>query len=178
MKIVFKRILWNLHRYVICVLGSVFIWTWIFTIVTDAPRAKKVTVMCDTVSVDQEALAAVLKQDLPKGLRTVKVLHVSYMDMAFGMEDEADIYIIPGSKMEASVEYLVPLPGMRSEGDAVFGGTVYGWLLDGAASSYIGYDSAEKYYLCFSRTSPHLGELNDSKDSAALPIADKLIQLP
>lgn len=178
MKIVFKRILSNLHRYVLCALGSVLIWTWIFTIITDAPRAKKVTVMCDTVSVQDALLAEVLKHELPKGIRTVKVRHVSYMEMTFGMDDEADIYIIPGSKMEASIEYLVPLQEQRSDGDAVFGGEVYGWLLDGAASSYIGYDASENYYLCFSKTSPHLGELNDSNDDAAVKIPQKILLPP
>lgn len=177
MKIVFKKILWNIHRYILCALGSVFIWTWIFTLVTDAPRAKKVTVMFDTVSVSDSALAELLKQDLPKGLRTVKVRHVSYMDMTFGMDDEADIYIIPGSKMEASADYLVPLPEKRSDGDAVINGSVYGWLLDGAASSYAVFDETENYYLCFSKTSNHLGDLNDSKDDAALKVAEKILSL-
>ncbi|MBO4384061.1 MAG: hypothetical protein J5854_01405 [Clostridia bacterium] len=178
MKIVFKRILSNIHRYILCALGSVLIWTWIFMLVTDAPRTKKITVMFDTVSVSDSALAAVLKEDVPKGLRTVKVRHVSYMDMTFGMDDEADIYIIPGSKMEASAEYLVPLPYKLSDGDAVINGEVYGWLLNGAASSYAVYDEAETYYLCFSKTSPHLGDMNDSKDDAALKVAEKILSLP
>lgn len=178
---IFKRILSNIHRYVVCALLSVVFWAWIFSVVTDTVPLKKVTVLIDTPAVDELALAKKLKEDLPEGLRTVKVYPLSYMDFSFGMSDEGDIYILPESSMEKSVELLCPLEG--GEG-YVYDGRVYGLLIheagaeNGGASAYITFGNDENYYLCFTKSSLHLGELNGSKDGTALEIAEKILALP
>ena len=178
---IFKRILSNIHRYVVCALLSVVFWGWLFSVVTDAVPAKKVTVLVDTPAVDEVALAKKLKEDLPEGLRTVKVYPLSYMDFSFGMSDEGDIYILPESSMEKSVELLCPIEG--SDG-YVYDGNVYGLLIHEAgadtlcASDYITFAADENYYLCFTKSSLHLGELNGSRDGAALEIAEKILALP
>lgn len=174
---IFKKILSNIHRYVFCALMSVVIWAWIFTLVTDAPRAKKVTVLFDTVSVNETALRTELKKHLPEGLRTVKVYHISYMDMSLGMTDEADIYVLPGDRIEESLDFLCPIGESLSERDAVINGEVYGWYLEGARS-YAEFEEGTDYFICFTKGSLHLGELNGSKDSAAVTVAGNILELP
>ena len=180
-----RRILSQLHRYVLWALLSVLLWGWIFTaFVTDASPAHKVTVYVNTVAVRDTALEEALDYDLPKGVRMVKVHPFSYaafFDTA--APNEADLYLWNESDLLANLELLCPMEP-HGDGDYLADGVVYGWRMydaetgTGAASDYFTYGEGENWYLCARVSSFHLGTWNDAKDDAAILIAKRLIELP
>ncbi len=169
MKIAFKMFIRNIHRYVLWAVISVVLWSWIFMLATDAPRAKKVTVYIDAPSVDERGLMIDLEKELPKGIRFVKVS--SFESLEYGMyTEDADVYVIPASKLEGAAEGLAPLP---------FGGEGYsagGVLLAVKLTGFGPYIKGEDLYICVNASSPHSG-LEGSKDDAAIVIAEMIMEL-
>lgn len=196
----------NIHRYLFWLVISCLLWAWIYSLITDAPRAKKVVVYTNTPAVSDKELAMELEKDLPEGIRMIQVHPFSYSAFNTGAPDAADIYILSEEDIKNNIDMLVTL-SPRSGNDLYVDGSCYGWLIfdaesdKGAADSFIGYlpedavpegavptedpeaqnvepETPVNYYICFNKTSPHLGELNDSSDSAALIIAERLLDLP
>ena len=196
----------NIHRYLFWLVISCLLWAWIYSLITDAPRAKKVVVYTNTPAVSDKELALELEKELPDGIRMIQVHPFSYSAFNTGAPDAADIYILSEEDIGNNIDMLSPV-APRSEKDLIIDGSCYGWLIFdaesglGAADSFIGYlpedavpegavptedpeapeavpETPENYYICFNKTSPHLGEFNDSADSAALLIAERLLQLP
>lgn len=161
---VLKNIFSQLHTFVLWLLASAIFWGWIFTFVTDTVPAKKVTVYCRVPAVQDTALAAALEQDMPEGLRMVKVHTFDYVMLDTASFDMGDIFIVPASEDPGFVQDLIPL-----EGD---GGTkVYdAGTGEGAAMEYIQY-GGEDYYLYLGSGSVHLD------DGAARAVARALLAL-
>ena len=181
----------NLHRYVLWLLVSVFIWGWIFTLVTDTVRAKKVVVYSDAPGVDADALAETLERELPKGIRMVKVHAVDYALFDPTEVNDADLLILSEKEVGELFGSLSPITGMGFDDDACYkkDGIVYGILIYDAASGkgnaaeYFTFKPADgetpqSYYLCFNSASAHIGDLNGSKDDAAIVIAERILSLP
>lgn len=196
----------NIHRYLFWLVISFVVWAWIFTLITDAPRAKKVVVFSNTPATRDTELAVELEKELPDGIRTIKVHPFSYSAFDTGAPDLADIYILTEKDIRENLHMLCPIEP-SSEKDLVIDGCCYGLMLydhetkSGAAGSFFGYypedalpdgavliddnaaASAElgdpaSYYISFNKNSPHLGKLNDSKDEAAILVADHIMKLP
>ena len=73
------RNIWSqLHRFVFWALISIVFWGWIFTLITDAPAARKVTLYVNTNAPRDKELVLKLEEDLPEGIRFVKVHPFSY----------------------------------------------------------------------------------------------------
>lgn len=177
-----KRVLSQMHRYVIVAFVSVFFWAWIFTLVTDAPAARKVMLYADVQRMEDRALAVELETELPDGIRMVQVHPFSYAAFDTGEPDRADLWIVPESRMETLVPQLCPC-APRDADDYTANGAVYGWRLStpggkGVAKAYISYAADEPYYLCFLAASEHLGTWNGSPDDAAIRVAEHLMRLP
>ena len=169
MKLALKMFIRNIHRYVLWAVISVVLWSWIFMLATDAPRTKKVVVYIDAPSVDERGLMLELERELPEGIRFVNVS--SFESLEYGMYlDDADIYVLPESKLSEISDRLAPLP-FNAEGRSAGGRLIAAKL--GGSSSFIG---GEDLYICISASSAHSG-LEGSKDDAAVIIAERMLKL-
>lgn len=150
---VLKNILSHLHIFVLWALLSAMLWAWIFTLVTDTTADKKITIYCHVPQVKSTELAVRLEENLPEGLKMIKVHSFDYVMFEIEPINGGDIYIIPASERSEFAEDL------SGEGVKVYDqetGT-------GIAAEYITYGS-EDYYLFFGAHSLHL---EDGKAAAA-----------
>ena len=190
----FKRILSQLHRYVLWLMISIFLWSWIFTLITDTTKEKKVTVCSDTPAMLDSELAEALSYDLPEGIKLIKVFPFKYAMFNTADIDRADILILPESEIEEHTATLCAIgtESFDTSGGYEKDGAVYGLLLFDAASGTAkasdyftftsvdaeGKPTSENYYLCFNERSVHLGDMNSSADDAAIIIAKRILDLP
>ena len=183
---ILKNILSQVHIYLIWLILGAVLWGWIFSLITDAPAAKKVTVFIDAADCRTAELEQELERDLPAGIRMVKVHLFSY-----AMFDEngllgADIYIVPVSRAEGYRDSFLPTDqaaralGRSAEG---FGIPAYDAAEGrGAAASYVLYRDGEDghredYVLFFGVRSLHACALTGKGDDAALAIARRLLEM-
>lgn len=181
-----KRILSQLHRYVILAMISFIFWAWIFTLLTDTVPAKKIVLYSDAPVFDDQGLAAELENDLPKGIRMIQAHPFSYAMFDTSEPLSADLYILSESDIGILLDQLNPIP--YEQDGFVSEGTLYGILLHDAEGSFSRLDSYsmyatpekqdEDYYLCFNKDSLHLGSWNGSEDDAALKIAERILTIP
>ncbi|MCR5809219.1 MAG: hypothetical protein K6G56_06610 [Clostridiales bacterium] len=187
--ILFKRILSQLHRYVVWALVSALICGFVFFRVTDAKKEKKITIYARVPSVSCEELSLELEKNKPEGIKLINVHHFSY-DL-FGMDvfESGDVFIISKSDAELYRANLCEIAG-RGENDLIIDGKVCGWLFYDAesrscpASSYFDFTfyegdgyANEDYYICFNKDSVHIGDINGSADDAAIQTAEHLLSL-
>ena len=161
---VLKNIRSQLHSFALWLIVSVIFWGWIFTLVTDAPPAEKVTVYCHVPGIQDTALAAALEEHMPEGLRMIKVHSFDYVMFDVETIGLGDVFIIPASEIETYAESLAPVgeePGVKVY-DAVTG--------SGAAMDYIQY-ADEDFYLFLGAGSVHL------EDGKALKVARELLSM-
>ena len=161
---ILKNILSQLHTFVLWLLVSAIFWGWIFTFVTNTVPSKKVTVYCHVPSVQDTSLAVALEENMPEGLRMIKVHSFDYVMFDSESISLGDIFIIPASEVEAFTEDLAPV------GDE-FGVKVYDAASEsGILTEYITY-SEEDYYLFLGAGSVHL------EDGKALAVAKELLSM-
>lgn len=160
-----KNIFSRLHVFVLWALGSFLFWSWIFTFVTDAPAEKKVTVYCHVPQVEDIDLAVKLEEDMPQGIRMIKVHSFDYVMFDMERIERGDIFIIPESELETFREDLLPLSG--EGGEQVYDEETG----EGIAKTYISYGD-EDYYLFLGSGSVHL------EDGIAREIAMRILELP
>lgn len=178
-----KNIWTQLYRFVFWALISAIFWGWIFTLVTDAPPARKVTVYLQVEECRDRELVLKLEENMPAGIRKVKVHPFSYA--VFGNDDllNADVYVVRESDADEMLASFAPLDGEQGDwGDRELlrrDGKIYGVKVYDAASGvgdlrdYVQYDAGENYYLFFNASSRHLG----SGDGAALRVAEEMLKL-
>lgn len=159
-----KKIFSQWHTFVLWALASAIFWSWIFTFVTETSPDKKVTVYCKAPEIQDTALAAALEEEMPEGLRMIKVHSFEYV--MFGVEAfyQGDIFIVPESEIATYAEILAPVDGEQGVKvyDAASG--------TGIATAYISYAN-EDYYLFLGKDSPHL------EDGKALSVARRLLTM-
>lgn len=159
-----RKILSQLHTFVLWALASALFWSWIFTFVTDTSPDKKVTVYCKVPEVRATELAAALEEHMPEGLRMIRVFSFDYV--MFGVDEfyRGDVFIVPASETETYAELLSAVEdGQGAKAyDAVAG--------EGVATAYIRYED-EDYYLFLGTGSPHL------EDGKALAVARALLAM-
>ena len=159
----FKNVFSQLHTFVLWALMSAIFWGWIFTLVTDAPPAKKITVYCYVPEIRDTELAVRLEEDRPDGIKMIQVHNFEYLLFNSGAVEFGDILILPESQIGEYEELL--LPGF--EGVRIYDAA----SRTGAAASYLGY-TEEDYYLFLGAKSVHL------EDGAARAVADSLLEAP
>ena len=176
---ILKNIWSQLHLYLLWLLASALIWGVVFSILTDAPPEKKVTVFIDAADCRDLALREELEKTMPEGLRMIEVHPFSYVMFNEKTLLDADLYIVPESSVEDYRESFLLFPDAVPAQDLQEGGVrVYDASSgESAAASYIRYDPAENYYLFFGVNSPHAAALSGRGDDAALAVADRLLQL-
>ena len=157
---ILKNIFSHLHIFLLWAVLSTMLWAWIFTFITDTTSDKKVTVYCHVPKVKGTELAVKLEENMPEGLKMIKVHSFDYVMFDTSAITQGDIYIIPESETEPFAEDL--------KGDGV---KVYDCeTKTGIASEYIIYGE-EDYYLFLGAGSVHLD------DGKALIIAEELLKL-
>ena len=161
---ILKNIISHLYIFLLWTVFSAILWSWIFTLVTDTSRDKKVTVYCHVPEVQDTLLAVELEKDMPEGLKMIKVHSFDYVMFNVDSINDGDIYIIPASEREPFADDLVPVG--EENGVKVYDcetGT-------GVAAEYISYGN-EDYYLFLGAGSAHL------EDGKALIVAEALLAM-
>ena len=157
---ILKNIFSHLHIFVLWAMLSAMLWAWIFTFVTDTTPDKKVTVYCHVPEIKSTELAIRLEENMPDGLKMIKVHSFDYVMFNIEAIDKGDIYIIPASETEQFADDLA--------GDGV---KVYDCAEGtGIAKEFIGYGE-EDYYLFLGAGSVHL------EDGKALEVAEELLKI-
>ena len=182
---ILKNVFSQWYKYVFWALMSVFVWGWIFTLLTDAPAAKKLVLCVDRPALQDEAMKAALSEQKPEGIKLIAVHPFDYY--IFDTEELrcADLYIVGENEASTYIESFRPLDdsGFPAGGRALWTheGVAYGVLIydaetrEGAAASYIEYsaegETAQDYYLFFGAESAH------REDGAAAALAEILFGL-
>ena len=179
---VLGNMLRQFHMYVIWILLSGVIVSFLFNLVTDTTQAKKVSIYADVPAVREAELETVLNEDLPEGIKMTKVHTFSYHTFGMGALGADDIYIVSAENIEQYIDGFAPVSEFLAPQDIfqyyVHDGKPYGVLVKGSiwasgiAESYIDYEEGGEYYLFFGKDCVHPG-----KDGAAACIAEKLLQL-
>ena len=159
-----KKILSQLHTFVLWALVSAMFWSWIFTFVTDTSPERKITVYCKVPELRDTDLAVALEASMPEGLRMIKVHSFDYVMFGVDAFYQGDLFVVPAADMETYAELLAAVEG--NEGvkayDAATG--------TGIATAYIRYTD-EDYYLFLGAGSAHL------EDGKALAVARSLMAM-
>ncbi len=176
-----RRGLSRMPVYILWLLFSVVLWSWIVGLRTDTASEKKVTLYLDVPAVEDAALSAALEEALPAGLKMVKARSFSYVLFQQDALRYTDLYVLPASEMAGFAGDLLALDVPAADGAWTLDGTVYGLRCYhaasgvGAAASYVRYLPADKapedYYICIYKDSPHIG------DGAAMRIAMRFLEL-
>ena len=182
MKSIFK----NWHRYLLWLVVSFFFWAWIFTLITDAPAAKKLVLYADCPAMEREALDEALEKAMPETIRFVEARIFSDEMFQPSNLTRGDLFILSSQQIDRYLPNCLPLdeaafPGRllyEAEG-AAYGVCVYDEAQGVAVGTkYVAYIPGETYYLFFNADSPHLGDWNGSQDDAAILAAGEFLALP
>ena len=177
-----KRTLSRFHVYVLWALASVFLWSFVFTRITDAPPEKKLSLYISAPSVQDTELAAQLEgDDLPPGIRMVKVHPFSYA--MFDSEDllSADLFLVKASEASGYQDSFAPLPPRftpdltlenGAQGILVYDAQTHQGLWDALIVYQAPGAQEENCYLFFGAESLHAGKL----DTAAIWLAQRFLE--
>lgn len=189
---VLKRIWAQIHRFVFWALILSLFWAWIYTMVGDTSRDKKVLFYLETPGLERRALSIRLEDAcLPvEGIKMIQARGFSYE--LFGSELNGDLYLMRESTLKATLEETpeklaaIELPeGMRGY---EWKGGVYGILAfdpetqKGPAMEQIRYapfdrPEPEAFWLCFDAKSQHLAAQPGALDNAAWDTALALLAM-
>ena len=182
-----KGIFKNWHRYLLWLVVSFFFWAWIFTLITDAPAAKKLVLYADCPAMEREALDAQLEKAMPQGIRFVEARIFS--DEMFQPTNltAGDVFILSGQQIERYRALCTPLDPAAFPDAALYAAEGLPWgicVYDedrgiAVGTKYVAYIPGETYYLFFNASSLHLGDwLEGSRDDAAIAAAGAFLALP
>jgi len=166
---------------------SVFVWSWIFTFLTDAPRAEKIVLYVECAVPGDTFIAAKLEETPSPSIRMAQVRPFSYSMMSSQGIRNADLYIVSESGMKEYFEWLLPLPEnaaslceTHSLNGIPYGIKVYDALTQsGILSNQIAYDTekAENYYLAFGKQSLHIAGNENAVSDEAVSYAARLFEI-
>ena len=168
---------------------SIFLWGFVFNLITDAPPAQKIALYVDAETPGATQLAVYLEETLGGKVRMVKVRPFDYAMLDSSALTGADLFIVPASHAETYQEWFCPLPEEVRDQDLLLeiGGTAYGIRAynaadgTGIAKECIQYSAQdgkkEDYYLFFGKNSIHMLENKGSVDNTALDAALHLLNL-
>lgn len=200
-----KRFLEHLtERWYVYVLWAVFAvitCIWIFSMVTSAGKAKKITVFVSGYECNVKGLHDKLSEELPQGIEEIAVRYALVSDVNYGVYYstvalvDSDIIILPESRVfgdDCEAKFCALSLALAREyfGENEYyfvGGNAYGIRVydkttgSGACKDYITYSRAgnaeENYWLFFNKSSMHLGEFAGSESNSAVTVAKRLLSL-
>ncbi len=183
-----KKFFSKLPPFVIWLLISAFFWSWIFNLVGDTTTFKKVSVYIDCSTCAKVDLTVKLEEDLPEGIRMMKVHPLSYVAFDEATMLMGDILILRESRVQDFLPALHPVTGLELAGEGetyYYEGVPYGFRVyngdtgEGILSEYVTFlapgEQQEDFYLFFLYQSNHLGPLRESRDDAAIEVAARLL---
>lgn len=180
----FKKIMHLVPLMILWLMMSAFVWSWIFTFLTDAPREEKMVLFIECDVPGNVFIASELEKYPSGSIRLVQVRPFSYSMMSSEGIRNADLYIMSESGMAEYSQWIRPLPdGAESLGEVYFidavpyGIKVYdGNTQSGVCSEHIAYE-AKNYYLAFGNQSLHLLENDHGVDNEAIQYASYLFKI-
>ncbi len=149
---------------------SVLIWSFVFNILTDAPRAEKLVIYANTDVTHGELLADRLEQpeagvrgpDSP--VRMVRIYPFAHALMDSAELRGADLYLMTAADAETYREWLAPLPGRLADRPAeellTLDGETVGVRLwqpgdpGGSLNETFAFAGPQAFYLCFGAGAP------------------------
>lgn len=166
---------------------SIFLWGFVFNILTDVPAAEKLVLFIDAPLTDETALAVSLEETAGDAIRMVQVRPFSYALMSSEAIEAADLYIIGESSIADYGDWFSPLPeelctGTLLEKDGQpMGVKVFDAATgEGIALEHIGYThpskTAEDHYLLVGKNSLHVKTHENAVDNEAVTCAVMLMQ--
>ena len=177
---------------------SVLLWSWIFNLLTETDREHKIMLFAGMHRFADRALAEMLEEDLPEGIRMVQVHSFDYALMDSTALETADLYVMTESQVREHQSWLCPLPAslIPSVGALILEGKPVGFPLYSTAETQNDSDSlsgfihrpaaaffhfeeapGEAWYLCFGRGGVHLRSLENGMDDAALILSRRLLAM-
>ncbi len=168
---------------------SIFLWGFVFNLITDAPPAEKITLCVDAETPGATQLAVILEKKLDGKVRMAKVRPFDYAMFDSGTLTGADLFIVPASHAETYQEWFSSLPEEFWDQDLSLeiGGVAYGIRAYNAAADagiakdciqYVSSDAErEDFYLLFGKESVHLPGNDKAVDGTAVDAAHILFDL-
>lgn len=160
---------------------SVFLWGFVFNLITDVPAEEKVVLFIDAPVTEETHLALRLQEAMGEAALTVQVRPFSYAMMSAEELENADLYILSRSAMDTYRQWLAPLPQDMYTGTLInLDGQPYGIMVhaaatgEGVAEEHIGYEQLD-YYLCVGVNSLHVQGLENAVDNRAVACALALL---
>lgn len=165
---------------------SIFLWGFVFNILTDVPAGEKIALFIDAPLTDETSLAVSLEKSVGDGIRMVQVRPFSYAMMSSEALEAADLYIIGESSIETYRAWLAPLPEELQTGEVLsldgqpLGVKVFDAATgEGVAAEHIGYahpsKALEDHYLCIGVNSLHVQSHENAQDNEAIACALALL---
>ena len=181
----FKSILRNWYRYVLWALISLVFWSWIVMLRTDTIPQNKVVLYADQPALDGEGLELALEETMPESIRFVKAHAFEYAMFNQQAVLNGDLYLVSDRFVDEFIDSFVPIDKSFFPGASFYekDGVAYGvCVYDEAAGlcagrGYVSYLAGERCYVFFNESSLHLGAWNDSKDDAAIAVAQDFLKL-
>ena len=184
-----RRLLSTVPLLLLWLMLSIFLWGFVFSLITDTGRENKLTLCVDAQVPGAVELAVRLEEGIEGSVRMVKVRPFSYAMFDERTLTEADLYLVPASRVETYGDWFRPLPDGTAEGKEILSrdGTPYGIKAydaetkRGPAQGWIEYEApgqeAEDFYLLFGEKSLHVPGNENAADGVALTAAALLLGL-
>ena len=157
----------QLHSFAAWAIVAAIFTGWIFTNVTDTKAAKKVEIFVNAYEMENMELRLELEENLPEGIRMIKVHR--FTEALFGDRTflNADIYIVRASDVEELRD------AFSGEGIKVYDAETGRGAADGYISYWVPGAESEDYYLFYGINSLHTGK----QDTAAFYVAERFMEI-
>lgn len=159
----FRKIMNLIPLMLLWLMLTAFFWSWIFTFLTDAPRAEKIVLFVECDVPGETYIASRLEKTPSETIRLVQVRPFAYSMMTSESIRNSDLYIVSESSFKEYFEWFMPLPkdALNLGENFLFENTPYGVKVydaqtkSGILTDHIGYED-ENYYLVFGNQSLHI----------------------
>ncbi len=162
-----RNVFSQLHSFAAWAIVAAIFTGWIFTNVTDTKAAKKVEIFVNAYEMENMELRLELEENLPEGIRMIKVHR--FTEALFGDRTflNADIYIVRASDVEELRD------AFSGEGIKVYDAETGSGAADGYISYWVPGAESEDYYLFYGINSLHTGK----QDTAAFYVAERFMEI-
>lgn len=162
-----RNVFSQLHSFAAWAIVAAIFTGWIFTNVTDTKAANKVEIFINAYETENMELRLELEENLPEGIRMIKVHR--FTEALFGDRTflNADIYIVRASDVEELRD------AFSGEGIKVYDAETGRGAADGFISYWVPGAESEDYYLFYGINSLHTGR----QDTAAFYVAERFMEI-
>lgn len=159
----FRKVMNLVPLMILWLMMSTFVWGWIFTFLTDAPREEKIVLFIECDVPGDTYIASKLEEHPSEAIHLAFVKPFSYSMMSSEAIRTSDLYIVSESGFQEYFEWFVPLPEeamtlgeIFEYEDIPYGIKVFdSQMQSGVLSDFISYED-ENYCLVFGKESVHM----------------------